>query len=327
MTRINYLFLSIIIALTATACGNRNNPLPPASMVTPMLPAFTDCKQAELVSETIPAGTKFQGGKKFDKTWIIRNTSPCNWDGDYSLVYYEGAGMGEFTHLLFTANLPRGAIIPPGDEVTLTLNLRAPFAAGRQVGYWKLRDSAGILFMPQNVDKKAFSVDIEVIGTVYSFVENLCQAIWTLNGQEVDCPAYDDTSTYQLLVNSFPVFEGHNAENEPSIEISPSNDDGSTLVGTFPPILIQTGDHLHLGTGCGDDTPLCDLNFIVTATTDSGSTVIGEWHETSDGNMQSIDLDLSPLENQSVQFIFTLRSNGAIQGNRGFWFFPILLPY
>ncbi len=228
MTRIAHLFL-IIIALTVTACGSRYNALPPASMATPVFPTFPDCKQAELVSETIPAGTKFQAGKKFDKTWVIRNTSPCNWDSDYSLVYYEGVGMGESTHLLFTANLPQDAIIPPGTEVTLTLNLRAPFAAGRQVGYWKLRDSAGILFMPQNVGENAFSVDIEVIGTVYSFVENLCQAAWTLNGQGVSCPAYADTSTYILLVNSFPVFEGHNAENEPSIEISPSDDEGSTI--------------------------------------------------------------------------------------------------
>jgi hypothetical protein len=326
MTRINRLLLTII-ALTATACGNLNNQLPPASKATLVFPTSPDCKQAELVSETIPVGTKFQAGKKFDKTWIIRNTSPCNWDGDYSLVYYEGTGMGESTHLLFTANLPQGAVILPGAEATLTLNLRAPFAAGRQVGYWKLRDSAGILYMPQNVDENAFSVDIEVIGTVYSFVENLCQAVWTLNGQEVGCPAYDEASAYKLLVNPFPVFEGHNAENEPSIEISPSDDEGSSMVGTYPRVVIQTGDHLHLGTGCMDDTPQCDLIFSITAKTDFGTTVLGEWHETSDGNMQSIDLSLSSLETQSVQFIFTLRSNGAILGNRGFWFFPILLPY
>jgi hypothetical protein len=321
------LLLTIIMVLISTACGKQIGQLPVDSATPPVLPTFPNCMQAELVSETIPVGTKFQAGVKFDKTWVIRNVSPCYWDSDYSLVYYAGDGMGESTHLLFTANLPQGAIIPPGAEATLTLNLRAPFAAGRQVGYWKLRDSAGILFMPVNVKENAFRVDIEIIGTVYSFVDNLCQATWSLNGQKVDCPAYDDSGTYRLLVNSFPVFEGQNAENEPSIELSPSNDEGSTIIGTFPPLVIQSGDHLHLGTGCVDDTPQCDLNFTVTTKTDSGSTIIGEWREISDGSMQSIDLDLSLLQNQLVQFVFTVRSNGAIQSNRGFWFFPILLPY
>ena len=43
--------------------------------------------------------------------------------------------------------------------------------------------------MPDNVNQNALSVDIEVIGTVYSFVDNYCQAVWRLNGQDIDCPA------------------------------------------------------------------------------------------------------------------------------------------
>jgi hypothetical protein len=40
-----------------------------------------------------------------------------------------------------------------------------------------------------------------------------------------------------------------------------------------------------------------------------------------------VDQELSNLADKSVQFSFTLRSNGAIEGNRGLWFFPVLLPY
>jgi hypothetical protein len=320
-------FSLVIITLIVAACGNQIDQSPSVDMGKPVLPDLPDCSQAELVSETIPNGSKYQAGQKFDKTWVIRNVSPCNWDSEYSLVYYDGIGMGESTHLLFTANLPEDAVIPPGDIITLTLNLRAPFSAGRQVGHWKLRDSNGILFVPQNVAQNALIVDIEVTGTVVSFVDILCQAHWTLNGQEVSCPSPSDSNGYQLLINSFPVFEGHNDENEASIEITLPDEKGSILVGTFPPIEIHNGDHLHLGTGCGDDTPQCDLTFEVAARTETGQTILGQWHEISDGNMQSMDLDLSHLANQSVQFIFTLHSNGAIQGNRGFWFFPIVLPY
>ena len=313
--------------MMTTACGGQLTPQSSPGTSTQSLPEIPDCQQAELVSETIPAGTTFLAGEKFDKTWIIRNTSPCNWDEDYSLVYYQGIGMGESTHLLFTANMPKGAVIPPGAEVTLTLNLRAPFEGGRQVGYWKLRDSAGILFVPGNNRQDAFSVDIEVVGTVYSFVDNLCLAMWTLDDHSISCPVNNDTDPFKLVINSFPVFEGKNAENEPSIEVLLPEERGSIISGVFPPIVIRNGDHLHLGTGCGNDAPQCNLYFEVAALTENDRITIGEWFEVSDGNMQSINLDLSYLAGQSLQFIFTLRSENATQENRGFWFFPILLPY
>jgi hypothetical protein len=323
---LRFLFIVITI-LVSTACGQQLNSEIQPSMGTPIMPVYPDCSQAELVSETIPAGTTFHAGEKFDKTWVIRNTSPCIWNSGYSLVYYEGIGMGEDTHLPFTANMPAGGDIPPDNTITLTLNLRAPFAAGRQVGYWKLRDTAGMLFMPENVSQDALSVDIEIIGTVYSFVDNYCQADWKLNGQDIDCPAYDEAGNYALQVNSFPEFEGGNIENESAINILLPGDEGSSISATFPPLVIKKGDHLHLTTACANYTPQCDLTFEVTALTEAGNYILGEWYEVSDGNMQAIDLDISQLAEISVHFVFTLRSNGAIQGNRGLWFFPVLLPY
>jgi hypothetical protein len=327
MRRSFSLLLLIAMLFFAVACNRQVTPATQPGSTKPVLPEFPDCRQAELITETIPAGSSFLAGEEFDKTWVIRNTSPCPWDRDYSLVYYQGIGMGESTHLLFTSNLPPEAIITPGDTVTLTLNLRAPFAAGRQVGQWKLRDSAGILFMPNNVSEDAFSVDINVIGTVYSFVDNYCQAVWTLNEQMVACPMSNETSPYRLVINHFPVLEGNNVENEPSIEIHLPEEEGSVMRGVFPAITIRAGDYLHLGAGCADGTPLCNLTFEVEAVNESGRTVLSQWHEISDGKMQSVSLDLSKLANQSIQFIFTLQSESNSSDNRGFWFFPILLSY
>jgi len=327
MKRSYCLCINLVILILTTACGGQVTSTSSPDPTTLFMPDYPDCQQAELVSETIPAGTSFMAGEKFDKTWIIRNTSPCNWDANFSLVYYQGVGMGESTHLLFTANMPQGAVTPPGAEVTLTLNLRAPFAAGRQIGYWKLRDSAGILFVPANIHQDALSVDIEVVGTVYSFVDNLCHAMWTLDGHSISCPVNNDMDPFKLVYNSFPVFEGNNAENEPSIEVLLPEEEGSIISGVFPPVVIRNGDHLHLGTGCGNDAHQCDLYFEVVAMTGNERITIGEWHEVSDGNMQSVNLDMSYLAGQSLQFVFTLRSENAIRENRGFWFFPILLPY
>jgi hypothetical protein len=319
--------LGFILMLFCAACGQQNTEIETPGSGTPALPAVTNCRQAELVSETIPPGTKYQAGAKFDKTWIIRNTSPCIWTYQYSLVYYDGAGMGAPSFWVVTENLPIYAVISPGDTATLTLNLRAPFAPGRQVGYWKLRDPAGVLFAPSNIDQGNLSVDIFVTGTTYSFADNLCQAEWSLDGQPLDCPLSDADGTVKLRVDNFPHLEAGGVENEPAIRIMLSNRANSTLSAVFPAMMLNKGDHLHGNTACVYNTPQCDLTFKVSYLSDTGSGVLGEWHEIFDANNQSFDLDLSNLAGRNIQFVFSVHSDAAIEGNQGYWFFPIILPY
>jgi hypothetical protein len=327
MKRSITLIVLLILIAFISACESQPQAQTPAGSTTPILPNFPDCNQAELISETIPAGTRFQAGEKFDKTWVIRNAGPCNWNYQYSLAYYDGTAMGESTSRVFTENMPSETVIRPGETATVTLNLQAPFFQGRQVGYWKLRDPAGMLFMPFNVNQNKLRVDIEVVGTVYSFADNLCQAAWNLNNQPIDCPVINDSVAYKLSVEHFPSFEGGSIDNEPAISILLPTKEGSTLTATYPAMLIRHGDHLHLTTACANEAPQCDLTFKVIALTGSNSFVLGEWHEISDGMMQSIDLELLNFVDKSVQFVFTLSSNGSIEGNRGLWFFPVLLPY
>ena len=324
-----FITLKVLLMVTAilTACASHPQAQTPAGGATPVLPGFPDCNQAELISETIPAGTRFQAGEKFDKTWVIRNTGSCDWNYQYSLAYFTGTGMGESTSRVFTENMGMYAVIRPGETVAITLNLQAPFSQGRQVGYWKLRDPAGMLFMPYNVKQNQLSVDIEVIGTVYSFVDNYCQAVWSLNNQPIDCPLIDHNVSYDLSIEHFPTFEGGRVDDEPAISILLPAEANSTFTATFPAMVIRQGDHLHLTTACANDIPQCDLTFKVIAITGSSTVVLGEWREISDGMMQSIDLELMQLAEKSVQFEFSLITNGAIEDNRGLWFFPVLLPY
>jgi hypothetical protein len=327
MMRSVSLSVLLILILLLSACESVIPLQTQADLTDQGLPDYPDCDQAELVSETIPTGTRFQAGSKFEKTWVMRNASDCDWDDQYALVYYDGDGMGESTHLGITEKMVAGTVIRPGETVTITLVLRAPFKPGRQVGYWQLRDPAGMLFSPNNVSQDYLSVDIEVIDTVYSFADNLCQAEWKLNDQPIDCPVTDSGLSYMFYEEHFPSFEGGLVDNEPAISILLPKDEFSTITATFPALTIKRGDHLHLATACGNDCPQCDLTFAVAAITDGGTVPIGEWHELSDGIMQPVDQELSNLADKSVQFSFTLRSNGAIEGNRGLWFFPVLLPY
>ena len=319
--------LAAVLLIFSVACGQQKTALPASSSETPALPTIPNCRQAELVSETITPGSQYQAGEKFDKTWVIRNTSPCEWSYSYSLVYYDGIGMGASASRVFTENMPSYAVIHPGETATLTLNLRAPFAPGRQVGYWKLRDPYGRLFMPSNSDQESLSVDIIVVGTVYSFADNLCQAGWVLDGQPMECPLSGGDESFLLSIDNFPHFETGGVENEPAIRVMLPEKEGSTLTATFPGILISKGDHLHVITSCVYDTPQCDLTFEISYISDNGSGVLGEWHEVYDNQIQTVDLQLSDMADKNIQFVFSVHSNGSIAINRGYWFFPILLPY
>ncbi|MGA9397959.1 MAG: NBR1-Ig-like domain-containing protein [Anaerolineaceae bacterium] len=319
--------MATILMVVGGACGQQKTVLPVSSSGTQALPILANCRQAELVDETVPPGSQYQAGEKFDKTWIIRNTSPCNWSYQFSLVYYDGIGMGASASRVFTENMPADAVIRPGETATLTLNLRAPFAPGRQVGYWKLRDPSGMLFMPSNSNQESLSVDIIVVGTVYSFADNLCQAAWTLDGQTIDCPLSGADETLNLSIDNFPHFETGAVENEPAIRVMLPGKEGSALTATFPVMLISKGDHLHVITACAYDTPQCDLIFEISYLSDAGSGILGEWHEIYDNQIQTVDLQLSDLTGKQVQFVFSVRSNGTFEINRGYWFFPILLPY
>jgi len=226
-----------------------------------------------------------------------------------------------------TENMPPGATIKPGEDATITLNLRAPYAPGNQVGYWKLRDPSGMLFMPLNVAEDSLSVDIDIVGTIYSFTDNLCQADWDLDGKPLACPLSEVEDSVSFFTDHFPHLEIGGVENEPAVSVLLPAREGSTLTATFPPQDIQMGDHLHVITACAFETPQCNLTFTIRYIDDSGSVVLGDWQETSDNQIQTIDRDISDLMGKKIRFVFSVRSNTSAEGNRGYWFFPVLLPY
>ena len=112
--------LAAVLLIFSVACGQQKTALPVSSSETPALPAIPNCRQAELVSETITPGSQYQAGEKFDKTWVIRNTSPCEWSYSYSLVYYDGIGMGASASRVFTKRNLQNRLL------TLTLISRHP---------------------------------------------------------------------------------------------------------------------------------------------------------------------------------------------------------
>lgn len=80
---------------------------------------------------TIPDATQFAPGEQFVKTWRIQNAGSCTWNASYSWAF---AG-GDVLTVIETSSVPE---VAPGEEVDLSVTLRAPDEPGIYAGQWQL---------------------------------------------------------------------------------------------------------------------------------------------------------------------------------------------
>jgi hypothetical protein len=150
---------TVVAEFTLTAAAFTPTPLPPTPTFTLEPPTSTatevfttDPTQAALGTPaslcdnyayvadiTIPDGTVMVAGQDFVKTWAIRNTGDCTWGDGYGLIYSYGEKMsGE--------PVPLGAVVPPGGEINVSINFKAPDRIGEYVSSWQMVNPRGISF-------------------------------------------------------------------------------------------------------------------------------------------------------------------------------------
>lgn len=148
--------LSATATFTATVPPPTNTPFPPTNTATPTFtPNFTDtptvtntatlapvshCPLAEVLLETIPAGSTFQQDHWLAKQWRVLNAGDCVWTTEYQIVYYDGARFNQplvqnFRHA-----------VQPGDFITITFEFATPQQIGNHKSWWMMRTNTGELF-------------------------------------------------------------------------------------------------------------------------------------------------------------------------------------
>ena len=113
------------------------------------------CLLANLISETIPDGTVMQPGETFFKTWRLKNNGTCTWNSAYKIIYWSGDLMGGLLEYQFPE------IVSPGEEVNVTLFMKAPSSNGNVSSYWKLQSEWGGQFGVGQYDQP-FYVQVNV---------------------------------------------------------------------------------------------------------------------------------------------------------------------
>lgn len=169
-------------------------PSPTLSGVTPFPTISTTangCYDAALVTDvTIPAGTKFNPGDTFDKTWRLKNTGTCDWNADFKITYVGGNIFGSDT----TQIRQRVWVGNTGD---ISLQMVAPNGSGTVNSNWQMATNTGALFGP------VITVSITLPGTTATTTTGSCyhatlvSDVTVPNGTEFE-PGDTFTKTWEI---------------------------------------------------------------------------------------------------------------------------------
>jgi hypothetical protein len=295
-------------------------PIPPTRL--PPTPVPPPCDAAQFVRDvTVPDGTLFNPGQAFTKVWRIRNVGSCAWNASYALVFVSGDRFQ--TRDVF----PMPALVRPGETVDLSADFIAPSSPGRYRSNWMLSNPRGQTFGIGPAANRPFWVEITVRYTPgpfpYDFVANMCSAVWRNSSRALPCPGNPASDQGSIVLLDAPRLETGKLENEPALWTRPEAGRGGEISGAYPAYRVQSGDRFMADIGCLERSPGCDVTFIVDYQA-AGDRVrnLGSWREVSDGRLTRLDIDLSGLAGQSVQFILRVVNNGRSADANAFWLVP-----
>jgi hypothetical protein len=283
------------------------------------------CDRVEFVNDvTYPDNTEVAAGQTFVKTWRLENAGSCTWSTAYSLVF---AGKDR---LEAPEAVPLPASVAPGQRIDISVTLKAPDAGGTFRSDFKLRNAAGQTFGigPGN---EPFYVQVRVpvaSGVVFDFLAQASQASWgsgasgvfntglTFGGAETD------PNGAALIKDGVKLETG--AVSGKVLLTVPKADPNGSIAGTYPAYRVQNGDRLrarlafmtNADGNCGVGNVVFQILY-----KEGGENyhLLGKWEKSCTGSVTNVDLDLSGLRGQTVQFVFIVDANGSSQDDWAIW--------
>ena len=88
---------------------------------------------------TVPDGTRFDANANFAKTWRVKNTGKCDWNEGVVIAFESG-------DRLDAPLTARVGALPIGQQIDISVPMRAPSQAGNYAGVWRMQDATGRFF-------------------------------------------------------------------------------------------------------------------------------------------------------------------------------------
>jgi hypothetical protein len=275
----------------------------------------------KLISSSPVDGSYFAPKESFKKTWTVKNTGTTTWTKDFDLVYYSGTRMTDKTVI------PIPTTVKPGKSIDLSLNLVAPKTPGTYQGFWMLRNQYGELFGLGEDADQPLRVKIIVLNVdpanPYDFLLNYCDAAWwNSSGATIPCSGEPNLTRGYVLIVTEPVLENGSSDT-PVLWVHPENTLEGIISSKYPAYTIQNGDHFKAKVGCMGGYSKCNITFKLLYRVGGTNHQLGSWQELYGGGTTKIDVDLSSLAGQKVEFILrTVCSNKYPSSAQGFWQTP-----
>ena len=158
---------------------------------------------------------------------------------------------------------------------------------------------------------------------IYNFVEHYCDAGWASSWGSITCEGLEGDPLGWVKDAENTVLEGGLAVDLPTLLMSPEFVNLGWIEGTFPVYTVQSGDHFRAMIGCLDDHSDCEVGFILNYRIGEGPIQnLGVWEQVYDGEVVQLDLDLTSLAGQTINFILKVYAESASLQNVGVWVWP-----
>lgn len=297
--------------------------LAPLPTNTPVVSPTAACDSALFVKDvTIPDGSQVEPGATFKKTWRLRNIGTCSWSG-YALVFDSGESMSGVPDAIGT--------VGPGQEVDVSVSFTVPATlSGTVRSYWRLRNTSGVLLPVQNgFQGKSFFVEVKV-GLISSGVDlhtRATEAVWVSGAGNLTFGGPDTNADgFAMYRNNQKVEDGTSPSKV--LEMYPQWVNDGVITGRYPVYTVRTGEHFKAKIGflangdgtCGAGNVKFQFNYREGGVLHNPA--LGEWTETCNGTLTSIDVDLSSIVGKNVEFVLAVLANGPATQDFAVWISP-----
>jgi hypothetical protein len=151
----------------------------------------------------------------------------------------------------------------------------------------------------------------------------MCTATWRSSSGSLPCPGDPDDRDGSVYLVERPELENGRTEDESTLWSRPEATRDGWIQGVYPPYKVKEGDHFLAEVGCLADNKDCEVVFSLDYQISGGPVKnLGEWYEVYDGATTIIDVDLTNLEDKTVQFILSVTNYGKPSHANPFWLVP-----
>ena len=320
----------VVVQPTETSLPPTNTTAPTNTSVPPtQTPVPIPCDRGQFDSDvSVPDNTEIAAGTTFVKTWKIKNNGSCTWTSGYAMVFYSGDAMSGPASSPIT-----NGTVPPGSTVEISVSLIAPTTPGTYKGNWRLRNAGGAIFgIGSNADQ-SFWVQIKSVAPTptpsptpaftlsFDFIARGPDAAWRNASTQIpwgDPP--EDHAGVAVNVTNVKMEDGKTYSS--LLATYPQRTNDGRIAGKYPAYTIQANDHLRTRIGLRGTCGTSSLKFQLRYIEGTSTVTIGEWLETCDGNLTSLDVNLSALVGHTVQFELVVIAVGTPDSYAALWITP-----